>query len=338
MNQRVSEAAYYFSSIKGARALIITHRNADPDAIGCAYVLQSISTTLGFEAEVCLPEGPDRLSKRILNSLRVPWQEDCDTADLLVICDTSNKMMLGGAASLIDKAKEIIIIDHHSPPGNLISKASYSLIIGEPSATVIAVLLADALKVRLTKEISTIALSGILYDTRRYLSTTPNTFLASKILLEEEGDYDMALKLLEFPEDRSEIIAKLKGVQRASILDICGYLVAVTEASAHEAAVAKALVSLGVDLAIVAGGHEFSRTSIRVSNRLLEKGFDSSKLVADVATSLEAEAGGHPGASGISIYKRGIKPNIIRNESLRRLLWHSVELLNEICRKEALGL
>ena len=334
MFQEFQKLRTLLESRQGYATVIVTHQNADPDAVGCAFILQKIFSSFGIKAEVCLPGGPDRHAGRMLSALELPWKEECDQADMLLVCDTSNESMLGGASRLIENVGEILIIDHHRPPGNLTGKATLSLVFDEPASTVIAVLLADFMGVNLDSRASTLALAGILYDTRRYLVVSPNTFQASKILLESGGEYDKALRLLESPQDRSEIIAKLKGVQRASIIDVCGYLVAVTEASAHEATVANALISLGADLAIVAGGREVSRASIRVSKRLLEKGFDSSKLVSDAASLVGAEAGGHPGASGLSKYVLGRKLSSMKNEELRALLLLSIRMIENICREE----
>ncbi|MEZ0345946.1 MAG: DHH family phosphoesterase [Infirmifilum sp.] len=331
MEEQFEELRVYLRGLAGSKVLVVTHRNADPDAIGCAFIMRDACASLGIKVEICIPEGPDKQARAILESFGFSWREECEPEDHLLVCDTSNKMMLGKAQYLLDAVKSLIVIDHHSPPGSLVERATASLIIPEPASTVLAVLLADKVGVRLDSTIATIGLTGILYDTRRFLTATPNVFLASKILLESGGDYALALKFLEPREDRSQAIARLKGVQRASVLDVCGYLVAVSESSAHEAAVAKALVTLGVDLALVAGGHDISRASVRVSGRLQEKGFDSSKLVEKVARMIGGEAGGHPGASGISKYevKRNLK--IVKNEVLRQLLLNAVEMIMEIC-------
>ncbi len=334
MNE-IEQAAAFLRELSGKRALVVTHKNADPDAIGCAYTVKKVCDSLGVKAEVHLPDGPSKVSRSILESLGVSWQEKWGEAQALIVCDTSNMSMIGDHPNLIEGIPEVLVIDHHFPPGSLAERASVRLIMQEPASTVIAVLLAERLGVKLDSVTATLALAGIIYDTRRFLYTSPNTFLASKLLLESGVDYIKTLKMLEEKEDYSEIIARLKGVQRASIVDVCGYLVAITESSAYEASVARTLVSLGVDLAIVVGGHGVSRASVRVSERLLRKGFDSSSLVADVARAIGGEAGGHPGASGYmrSIARREVKS--FKNKTLRQLLLRAIDSLMGFCEEKA---
>lgn len=321
----------FLHALEGKSVVILTHKNADPDAVGCAFVMQRICQQYRVHAEVYLPEGPSGLSKKILGTLGFTWQSEHPDSNAVIVCDTSNVHMLGEAGKVAEQASALLIIDHHKPPGNLVEKASITVLQEEPASTVLAVKIAEALKVDLDSKLSTLALTGIVYDTRRFMSASPATFHAAKWLLEMGGDYSLALKLLEEEEDRSEIIAKLKGVQRASILDVCGYIVAVSEVSSHEASVARALVSLGADLAIVAGGRDISRASIRVSGRLLERGFDSSRLVYKVAKELGGEGGGHSGASGIVRHSttRGLRWT--RSEELRQLVARALEMIWELC-------
>jgi len=326
----LDRAEEFLRSFTGKKLIITTHKNADPDAIGCAFVVKKVCTSLGIEAEVCLPEGPSSVSKKIMGTLGAQWRERCQEADGAVVCDTSNAVMLGDIRPLLEAETDILVIDHHFPPGVLAERAKVSIIAREPASTVIAVLLADRLGVEIDSRTALIALTGILYDTRRYLYTSPSTFLASKILLESGADYAQALKLIEEKEDRSELIARLKGVQRASVIDVCGYVIAVTESSAHEASVARTLVSLGVDLAIVLGGHDATRVSVRASERLLERGFDSSKLVSSVAKMLGGEGGGHPGASGYTNLASK-KLRGIRNRTLRQFLLNAIAEVMAFC-------
>ncbi|MCK5563449.1 DHH family phosphoesterase, partial [Candidatus Bathyarchaeota archaeon] len=100
-------------------ALLLTHHNADPDAIGSAYVFQSLLAKCrpNMTAEIGTGQGISRLSKHILKRIpiTVNTQPNVEKADVIVLLDTNTIQQLGKLAERVTKTKApIIVIDHHA--------------------------------------------------------------------------------------------------------------------------------------------------------------------------------------------------------------------------------
>ena len=234
------------------RILVVTHVNADPDAVATALVVREVLAALGFNAVACFPGGISRVSRDLLERLGINYESSCECrARYVVVCDASNEAVLGEAAACLAGAAGVMIIDHHEA-GSLAGRASVAVIEpGEPAATTLAVELAQAAEVRLSPQLASLALGGILYDTKRFMAASPRTLRAAAWLLESGGQYEQALPKPEEELDYSERVARLKAAQRAVLVDVCGHIVAVSEVTAYEASAARALVSLGADLSLI---------------------------------------------------------------------------------------
>lgn len=281
--------------------LVATHVNADPDALASSILLSYLLREMGFgDIDLAFPEGPSRLSRRIMDALNVRpsylRKPKRDTYRAAAVVDATNGVQLSIFRKAIERADLLLVIDHHAPPGELVAKASYSLIREEPAATVLVCQALEGFSVPLSQDLATLALTGILFDSRRFVRATPETLRAVARLLELGGSYELALSLLEEEVPYAERIAKLKGVLRSHVLNIGGFLVAVSEIGSYEASVARALVSLGADVALVASTRDGEcRLSIRASRSFLErtKLFASGDIALSVADALGGEGGGH---------------------------------------------
>lgn len=322
-------AKYINSLSRDTQILVLTHINPDPDAVASVFLIKKILDTYGLNATILFPDAPSRVSKRILEKLDIDWTTTVEVHRpyALVICDTSSSVLLGKNKNLLNNSEKTLVIDHHFPCGDLCEKAEFRIVLREPSTTAIIADIARKSNITLGEKLSTLALCGILYDTRRFAISSPSTFKTSAWLMEQGGDYNMALSLLTEKIQYSEKIARFKGIYRSSIVEVCGYIIATTEVSAFEASVARTLVSIGADVAIVIGGKkEEIRVSIRASKELLEKGFSASEISKRISKSLGGQGGGHEAAAGINI--------LLRNKGeagrLKNLL--TKELLNETVR------
>lgn len=310
--------------------LVVAHVNADPDAVATVLIVKRILEKQGLRVRTCFPEGPSKLSKELLGKLEITYENNCSCgAHYVVVCDTSNEVMLSNVAECLREA-EVIVVDHHEP-GNLLQRAVIALVDPkEPAATTIAVELAQLAGVDIGAKLATLALGGILYDTRRFVIATPRTLRSAAWLLESGGRYEVALPYPEEMLDYSERVARLKAAQRALFIDICGFIAAATEVTAYEASTARALVMLGADVAIVLGGKEELRVSARASDRILKAGLDIAAVARKVASIFGGEGGGHKGAGGVKV-RRGASSNAllraVTNELIREIL--------TLCREES---
>ncbi|MEB3774286.1 MAG: DHH family phosphoesterase [Desulfurococcales archaeon] len=281
--------------------LVTAHKNADPDAVASALLAYVIVRGLGGRACILFPEGVSAASKRLLAGLGIEV-EYCtgDPPANVVVVDTANPAQLGGLREVVEGASILIVVDHHRP-GDLYSRASYSLV--NPSAastTELLALEARRMGVEIPQSIATLGLAGILYDSKRFLLVGPGTFRAVQALIDYGGDYSRALQLLTQTGGLtlSERIARLKAVSRARLGRACKeVLIAVTHVGSYESSAARALLEVGADVAVVlAERREGYRVSVRVSRGAEALGITADKIALYLAEKYGGEGGGHSGA------------------------------------------
>lgn len=290
-----------FAAKAGGEALILTHANADPDAVASAVLLASLLKRLGVSrVSFGFPEGLNKVSRKILQSLNIELKYFREPPRrrfrAVAVVDATNSVQLGAFRRIVERAEVLLLVDHHAPPGDLARRSRYSVVSSDPATTLIIYGLAQTLGVRFSGRLATLALAGLLFDTRRFVHATSYALRAAAQLIEEGADYQAALSLLESEEEFSERVAKLKGAARCHVLRLGEHLIAISEIGSFEASVARALVSLGADAAIVASERDGEcRLSIRFSRSFhartgLSAGRD---LAAVLAKYLEGEGGGH---------------------------------------------
>jgi hypothetical protein len=114
-------------------------------------------------------------------------------------------------------------------------------------------------------------------------------------------DMDEAMRLVYMEADPSEKISQLRGAQRLKYWKIGRRIVAISQGSAFEASVCKALVHLGADIAFVGSQRgETFRISARATSEMVREGVHLGKLLNGVGSETSNGGGGHPGAAGIS--------------------------------------
>ena len=315
LDPSVRKVAEVIKSI--GKCVIITHRNADPDAIASAVILYRAAETAGCKPCIHLPEGISSAGKRLLEDLSMSLDGfECSIDYVLgdaaiIIVDSSNSTQIGVKEEDIKSAKTVVLIDHHEA-GDLVRHATIALHVpGAPSSTQLSLKVLRAIGGRLTPAEATLALAGIVYDTKRFLRADGDAFAAASILIEWGGDYRKVINILGRGKraedmDFSERLARLKAAQRLVIGRFCKeYIVAVTHVGSFESSSARALIDLGADVAVVvAPRDEELRVSVRVSRRAVEVGVTAAALASYIAEKLGGKGGGHSEAGMAHITKR----------------------------------
>ncbi len=324
----------FFSSIRGEKRVVIaSHINSDPDALASSLLIGYLAKTWGIEPVYCT-DSISKISRKIVDSLEIPFvvKGTPEKGLPLVVCDTPSVELLGKCAPLVTNSPLICVIDHHTP-GSLKKYARYYVVEPEPATSVIVGDLVYNVISRLPRNYATLLITGILFDTKRLSLASPKTFHVLEKLA-KDGDYPLALRLLEEEAPYSERMARLKGASRAEIIDVCGYILAITWVSAYEASVARALIGLGADIAIVVGGHKKNvRISLRLSKRALEKGLKGDKILRRVAERIGGVGGGHAAASGYNLLARSSKEGRVKRVIVGKeaLIETIREILDGLC-------
>ena len=175
--------------IENASSILIgTHLNPDGDALDSALALSHYLDGLGVTNEVVCHHLPPRNLLFLPGVERIRQTPRRKDHDLGVMLDLEVFDRLGSAAPYFAACPRLIVIDHHVPheePGDL-------RIIDTTAAATALILtrLLIALHAKITPEIATCLLTGIVTDTGsfRFRNTTPEALSLSAALLEKGGD------------------------------------------------------------------------------------------------------------------------------------------------------
>ncbi|CAM4201031.1 DHH family phosphoesterase [Saccharibacillus endophyticus] len=222
------------------RVLIMGHQNPDMDVIGAAIGMLKAADRLEVEASIVLDGDNPSISKmmeRIRADLtladRFVGREEAlaqmTERTLLVVVDT-HKQSLTIEPKLVQKAKQVVVIDHHRRSEEFINEAV--IVYLEPYASSASELVTELLQyihdnMTLTPLEATTLLAGITMDTKHFtLHTGSRTFEAAGFLRRSGADTILVQRMLK--EDLSEYISKADIIKNARVV-MGGVAIAVTD-------------------------------------------------------------------------------------------------------------
>jgi phosphoesterase RecJ-like protein len=305
--QRIKTA---ISSSQARHGIILCHHNADPDAVGSAFalrvLLQQLQPTL--QIEIAAPS-VSKIAKQILHEMRdeliLTQTPNFKTADVVFIVDTNTWQQLNPWKEILTNiSTPIIVIDHH-PLHPKTEESAHTFIVKDhysSTCEIIFELLKQA-KVTIPLQAAQLLFLGIAFDTKHFKIASSATFRAIAELIEQGVQTEQALKLLAFPMDTSERIARLKAGKRLTIQKVSDWLVVYSKVSAYQSSTARALIGLGAHLAI-AHGEKKDRFSISMRSTTDFYCKTGIHLGTDVAQPLgetfKGMGGGHSTAAGVN--------------------------------------
>ncbi len=291
--------------------IIFCHHNADPDALYSANVLLKLLRKIRpkLKCEIFPVQGPSKLSKLLMRKVPVKMVEKPKLwkADFFVLVDTSTIKQLDEWGLKIKKSrKPILVIDHHAIHPKTRKIASLMIVdVNARSTCEIVYRICREAKFRLTKKDALGLLFGIIFETKNFRYASAKTLRLSAELLEYGLTIEEALKSMVKPVEKPEKIAKLKAASRLQLYRFNDWLIVLTHVSSYQASVARALLALGGDVAVVAGG---KKGEFKVSLRATQEFYDKTKihLGKDVAFVLGEKfggmGGGHATSAGVNGY------------------------------------
>ncbi len=299
---------------------IVFHRNADPDAVAAAIALKEIiqKTTNVKEVLIIAPEGIEVPSKKALSDIGLSEQiitsREGWSCNHYIVVDTSTQTQLAGISKAL-KPRNYVVIDHHEI-NDLVKDAAIA--IHEPSTastSEIIAAIAEHLTANLSKEVLTLLMVGILYDTKLLRLATPETLETMAWLMRKGGNYRKALATLTSRTiSRSEKIAKLKGISRTGLYTLNkAWILAITCIGAHESAVLKTLIDAGADVAVAVA---IRKGVTRITVRAVQDVIDhlgkplAAELCRELGKRFGGTGGGHAGAAG-ALIESEINPEAI---------------------------
>ena len=278
-------------------AALVCHRNADADAFLSAYALSRLIAALapGCRIDIVTPGGMTLLTQKL--SRRFPHaivERNEEEYDLYVAVDVGDEELLNDWKEKIRNAKGVrVLVDHHPLRDNV----PYDRVIvdeGATSAAEVAFSIFQELGVRMERDTAQALLEGIMFDSSHLAIASPQGLRAVVKLMDAGADIAVARKELRSEPDYGEVMAKLKGAQRLKIYRGGDWVVATSTVGSFQAHVARALVYLGADLAVVGGESDGeTRFSLRSTQRFLDGA--KVQLGTQVAGEMSRRLGGHGG-------------------------------------------
>lgn len=291
-----------------SKKLVFLHHNADLDALGSALALYFSFPDITLGA----PDNISKTARRLHDVFKVPIETGCrtDAFDHVIVVDTAMTAGIGIDASQL--GRRLIVIDHHvkpdyicpgtSPESSEFSGIYYSDSDRKSCAEIIYKIIKQA-GVALRREAAISLLSGIIADTAHFRHADTHTLKTVISIIEETGiDLDHSISsIANQPEDISERIAVLKGMQRMKIDRVGTWLIAGSVVGSHEAHVCNAMLTAGADVSIVASQRENdSRASSRARAHAVRFGLNLGIIMRELGKEVGGEGGGHAAAAGIN--------------------------------------
>ncbi len=312
------KAKTLINMVKDKEATVIVHRHADPDAVASASPFMVMFSAKGYA-----PQGLSAQGKRVAEYLGLEFKEGEPKEELLIIVDTASSSQLPGISL---QNREYLRIDHHVE-GDLRPFMVYPQ---ASSTSEIVALAFRSLGIRLPKEVAEALMAGIIYDSKTFRLAKPTTFTAMEYL-SKLGNVSKAFSILgeQREEDISVKMAKVKACERLIHRKVKDFIIGVTEIGAHESAVAKALLSIGLDVVfVVREDKDEVRVYARASPRA-QKYLDLAKFLSELAEEMGGKGGGHKGAAG------AVLPKIEYEKLVNKLLGRASRRLAEAMRSES---
>ncbi|MFQ6068290.1 MAG: bifunctional oligoribonuclease/PAP phosphatase NrnA [Candidatus Bathyarchaeia archaeon] len=306
---QIQDITALLDKINARLVILLCHHNADPDAIGAAFAFSSLLERLRprLRTEIAAAEGPSRLSRHLLTALPVKLTQDphIEEADVIMLLDTNTIQQLNDWAERVKASNSpIIVIDHHASHPETEQLAAFSVADENASSTceIIYRFFMD-MNVRFREAEAKSLFLGIAFDTRHFILANSTTLKIVADLIDAGVNAREALSLLSLPMEESERIARLKASKRVRLLKIGDWIVAFSHVSAYQASAARALISLGAHVAIVAGQrNEKLRISMRASQDFhretgVHLGLDLAKPLGEY---IRGMGGGHTVSAGVN--------------------------------------
>jgi len=313
LQEKVHQLLVAFPKRDELRGLILTHRQADPDALCAAGALKLLLEKMKGESNIVIsigvPQGASILGKQVSALLDIQFsdklQESTFTnSDFLFVVDTGDSRLLESLSGMFqDSIAKKFLIDHH--PSSLAPESWQGLedrVVVTTSTSTCEIIALGFPREMITKKIADILLTGLLFDSQHLGIATENTLEAALILVQAGAEISRSKKLLHHNPDRSEILGKLKAAQRLRYDEAAGKIIARSEISSYHASVARMLVDIGADVGIAYGETDGeARLSARSSQSFFkETGIDLSEEIKKVAKHFGMVGGGHSTAASIS--------------------------------------
>jgi cyclic-di-AMP phosphodiesterase len=298
--------------------IIVGHKEMDFDCMGAAIGMSRIALSYDKEVYIVSKSGGIEIKlsgalakyRNILNQRHrfVSESEALEVLDsnTLVIMVDHNNAVFSNATSVIEKAKKVIVIDHHRRSSDFTFNPV--LVYIESSASSVSELVAELFpyqisSVDISMEEATIMFTGMLIDTNRFRNRTgsrtfeaasvlknmgADTVEADNLLKDEFDEFELKTSMLKCSQQRTKgiVIAPYEEkmiVSRSIMSQVAEMLLSVKNVEAsfvvariddHQVAVSarsKGKINVQVIMEKLSGGGHFSAAALQRENTTIEQ-------------------------------------------------------------------
>ena len=209
--------------------LVMGHSMPDIDAFGSAVGIYKIASSMDKEVHIVLSDVTGSIRPIVnkfeetadYNGLIVSREEAVDMIDsstMVVVVDV-NRPSYTECPELLEKAKTIVVLDHHRQSDEAIENAALSYI--EPSASSACEVISEIIQyfgenIRFKPVEADAMLAGIMVDSNNFQNKTGTRTFESAAYLRKNGA-DMTRLRKMFREEMNEYIARAKVVSSAQL-------------------------------------------------------------------------------------------------------------------------
>mgnify|MGYP000085342583 CR=1 FL=1 len=292
--------------------LIISHRNADADAIVSANLIKKaiVRKKPSIRVEILFPNGISTKSKRIYEHLSMKFskelKEEYFQYDMLIFIDIGSEEVLESAEKLLEAEKPIkILIDHHIHQVQFLRKFDLTIISDEVSSTCeIAYEIAKMVNLTIDKRTAITMMAAIIIESRFLHKAKCRTFEILREVCKGDIEISEAFGLISRDKDFSEKVAILKGLKRMRIYRVDDWLFVFSNLSAYRSETASQIANIGVDFVAIGTEEDNScKVHIRISDRFLrEIQVDATRdLVQMLISKFGGQGGGHAQVANVTL-------------------------------------
>lgn len=202
---------------KAETIVILTHESPDGDAIGSCLAMKLALESLGKTPDVIIPEFP-RTFSFLPGTKQVLKNSEVDQYDLAISLDGATLKRLAENQHF-ENAKKTIVIDHHGS-NNMYGDLNYVNPVS-PACCEILIGMFEYFDIKITKEIGSCILTGIITDTGgfQYPATTAETFeFTAELLRKGVNVADIYKKVLQ-TKSKANFELTRKVINRMELLE-----------------------------------------------------------------------------------------------------------------------
>ena len=288
------------------QVVILSHLNADPDAIGSSIAVYEFLKSKGLEPRMAAAGGVNALARNLLKKLnyKIEINPSLEGVETLIVLDTSSFSQLS-PVDVSSFTGKLFIFDHHTPEKDM-KKMAVGGVFEEAmtsTAEIVYKLLKEE-KFEYPKNVCLALITGIVTDTAHLQFARPETLRIVADLLEICGmSYPDVLTFISIPTEPSRKIAHLKSASRLEMVKIDEWIVALSHVSSFEASSARSLVKIGADVSFVCSNEKGdARVSVRANNMFVKKtkiNF-AKEYAPELVKALDGTGGGHVAAISVN--------------------------------------